>query len=375
MAGIYIHIPFCKHKCAYCDFFSITNFKQKEEFIKAILVELEMQKQFLDNEVINTIYFGGGTPSVLKVKELESFLNFIYSNYRIDSNIEITLEANPDDLQKNYLSELKAIGINRLSIGVQSFNDSDLQLMKRRHSSKQAIDVIHNAHAQEFNNISIDLIYGLPNMLLSNWEKNLDILFKLPVQHISAYHLTIEPKTIFKKLYDDKKISLPTEEESIKQFQLLIEKANEHHFIHYEISNFTKEGFISRHNSNYWKQIKYLGVGPSAHSYNLTSRQWNISNMNEYIHALSERIIPCETETLSPADRYNDYILVSLRTMWGINLKTIENEFGKLYFDFVLKEITPLIENNQLIKINDILVLSEDGKFLSDQIIRSLFYI
>jgi len=270
---------------------------------------------------------------------------------------------------------IKNIGINRLSIGVQSFNDTDLQLMKRRHNSEQATKVILTAQEVGFDNISVDLIYGLPNMLLADLEKNIDILLNLNIQHISAYHLTIEPKTVFKKLFDSQKINLPTDEESVNQFQLIIEKSKNSKFIHYEISNFAKEGFISKHNSNYWKQIKYLGIGPSAHSYNLTSRQWNISNLNEYILEISKGNIPFEIENLTTTDRYNDYIVTSLRTMWGINLKTIEKEYGKLYFEFILKEIKPFIKSNLLIENNDTYTLSNEGKFLSDQIVRALIYI
>lgn len=375
MAGLYIHIPFCKKKCAYCDFFSVANLNYTDEFLKAIVSELVLQKSYLENESINTIYFGGGTPSVLKPNELHSILNTIYSVFKIDLKTEITLEANPDDLSKSYLNELQNIGINRLSIGVQSFNDSDLQLMKRRHTSEQARQVIHNAREAGFTNISVDLIYDLPNMLLSDWEKNIDILLNMDIQHISAYHLTIEPNTLFKKLYDNNKISLPTDDESIEQFKLLIEKTKQYQFIHYEISNFAKEGYLSLHNSNYWKKVKYLGVGPSAHSYNLTSRQWNISSLKKYLSEISKGNIPFEIEKLSTTDKYNDYIVTSLRTMWGINLKTIEKEFGKLYFDFILREKNSFVKNNLLVKNNDTLILSEKGKFLSDQIIRALLYI
>ncbi|OFX19934.1 MAG: hypothetical protein A2041_01845 [Bacteroidetes bacterium GWA2_31_9b] len=375
MAGIYIHIPFCKNKCAYCDFFSISNFKQKDDFLKALLIELELQKKYLQNENIDTIYFGGGTPTVLNRNELQNILKTIYTIFSISVNPEITIEANPDDLNENSLKELKNIGINRLSIGVQSFNDTDLKLMKRRHNSEQAKKVILTAQEVGFDNLSVDLIYGLPNMLLADLERNIDILLNLNIQHISAYHLTIEPKTVFKKLYDSNKINLPTEEESVNQFKLIVEKTKNSKFIHYEISNFAKEGFISRHNSNYWKQIKYLGVGPSAHSYNLTSRQWNISNLNEYIFEISKGNIPFEKESLTTTDRYNDYIVTSLRTMWGINLSTIEKEYGKLYFEFILKEIKPFIKSNLLIENNDTFTLSNEGKFLSDQIVRALIYI
>ncbi|HAN18977.1 MAG: hypothetical protein A2X13_11720 [Bacteroidetes bacterium GWC2_33_15] len=375
MAGLYIHIPFCKKKCAYCDFFSVANLNYTDEFLKAIVSELVLQKSYLENESINTIYFGGGTPSVLKPNELHSILNTIYSVFKIDLKTEITLEANPDDLSKSYLNELQNIGINRLSIGVQSFNDSDLQLMKRRHTSEQARQVIHNAREAGFKNISVDLIYGLPNMLLSDWEKNIDILLNMDIQHISAYHLTIEPNTVFKKLYDNNKIPLPTDDESIEQFKLLIEKTKQYQFIHYEISNFAKDGYLSLHNSNYWKKVKYLGAGPSAHSYNLTSRQWNISSLKKYLSEISKGNIPFEIEKLSTTDKYNDYIVTSLRTMWGINLKTIEKEFGKLYFDFILREKNLFVKNNLLVKNNDTLILSEEGKFLSDQIIRALLYI
>jgi len=375
MAGLYIHIPFCKSKCAYCDFFSVATFQRKEEFVKSLGNEIELQTNYLEGEILKTIYFGGGTPSVLSIKEIEEILSQIKKHHIIDIDTEITFEANPDDLSYDYLLQLKQTGINRLSIGVQSFIDRDLQLMKRRHNAKKAKDVIYDAQKAGFKNISVDLIYGLPAMTIRDWSSNLDQLLELNIQHISAYHLTIEPNTFFSKWYKQNLIKLPTDIESVKQFELLIKKTKKKGFIHYEISNFAIDGYFSKHNTNYWRNEKYLGIGPSAHSYNLSSRQWNISNIPKYLDAINKRKVPYEGEILTQNDRYNDYIITSLRTMWGIRLNKVENDFGKLYFNFLKREIDPLVNNKLLKKVNDSFVLTKKGKFLSDRIITTLLYV
>jgi len=375
MAGLYIHIPFCKSKCAYCDFFSVATLQRKGEFLKAIETEMELQKNYLEKENLKTIYFGGGTPSILSIKEIEQILSQIKKYQTIEKDAEITLEANPDDLSVEYLLQLRKSGINRLSIGIQSFIDRDLKLMQRRHDSKKAFDVINEAQACGFDNISTDLIYGLNGLTLKEWKYNLDTLLSLPIKHLSAYHLTIEPNTLFNKWYKQNIIKLPTEIESVNQFEMLIKKTKKKNFIQYEISNFALDGFFSKHNSNYWRNEKYLGIGPSAHSYNLTSRQWNISSLPNYLDAISQGKVPYEKENLTLNDRYNDYIITTLRTMWGININKVENDFGKLYFDFLTKEIDVFVKNKLLKKVNDFFVLSEKGKFLSDRIISTLLYV
>jgi len=375
MAGIYIHIPFCKSKCAYCDFFSVATLSRKEEFLQALANEIELQRNYLEEESLNTIYFGGGTPSVLSIQELEFILSQIKKYHTLDSDAEITLEANPDDLNYAYLKNLRSIGINRLSIGVQSFIDKHLVLMKRRHNANKAIVVIGEAQKAGFHNISTDLIYGLPEMTIKEWKYNLDQLLDLNIQHISAYHLSIEPNTLFNKWVRLGKINLPTDDESTKQFELLIEKTKSKKYIHYEISNFALDGFFSKHNSSYWKNEKYLGMGPSAHSYNLTSRQWNISSLPKYITIITQGEIPCEIENLTKNDMYNDYILTSLRTMWGVDINKVENDFGKLYFDFLMKSSAPFLESNHLKKLDTKICLTEKGIFISDHIFRALLQV
>jgi len=375
MAGLYIHIPFCKSKCAYCDFFSVATLQRKGEFLKAIETEMELQKNYLEKENLKTIYFGGGTPSILSIKEIEQILSQIKKYQTIEKDAEITLEANPDDLSVEYLLQLRKSGINRLSIGIQSFIDRDLKLMQRRHDSKKAFDVINEAQACGFDNISTDLIYGLNGLTLKEWKYNLDTLLSLPIKHLSAYHLTIEPNTLFNKWYKQNIIKLPTEIESVNQFEKKKKKTKKKNFIQYEISNFALDGFFSKHNSNYWRNEKYLGIGPSAHSYNLTSRQWNISSLPNYLDAISQGKVPYEKENLTLNDRYNDYIITTLRTMWGININKVENDFGKLYFDFLTKETDVFVKNKLLKKVNDSFVLSEKGKFLSDRIISTLLYV
>jgi len=374
LAGIYLHIPFCKRKCAYCDFFSLANAKHQDDFVQAILQEVSLQQHYLDNERVQTIYFGGGTPSLLSIGQLEEILNALHKNFRIDKNIDLTLEGNPENLTQTFLRDLKSLGFNRLSIGIQSFNDDDLMLMRRTHNAKTAVKSIYNAKNQGFKNISVDLIYGLPNFTREKWEKNLEQTFLLDVQHISAYHLTIEPKTLFKKWYDENKIHLPNEEKSLEQYQLLVEKTAANGFLHYEISNFAKDGFLSLHNTNYWMGVKYLGLGPSAHSYNLTSRQWNISNLHVYLAEISKGNIPFERENLSLQEKYNDFIITSFRTMWGLNLEKFVLNFGSSYKKYFLKKIEKYLDQEFCIQNHDQIKLSEQGMFISDHIMTDLFF-
>jgi len=374
LAGIYLHIPFCKRKCAYCDFFSLANAKHQDDFVQAILQEISLQQHYLDNERVQTIYFGGGTPSLLSVGQLDEILNALHKNFSIDKNIELTLEGNPENLTQPFLRDLKSLGFNRLSIGIQSFNDDDLMLMRRTHHAQTAVNSVYNAKNQGFNNISVDLIYGLPNLTQQKWEKNLEQTFLLDVHHISAYHLTIEPKTLFKKWYDENKIYLPKEEESLEQYQLLVEKTAANGFLHYEISNFAKDGFLSLHNTNYWMGVKYLGLGPSAHSYNLTSRQWNISNLHVYLSEISKGNIPCERENLSLQEKYNDFIITSFRTMWGLSLEKLVLNFGPSYKKYFLKTVKKYLDDDFCIQKHGQIKLSEKGMFISDHIMEDLFF-
>lgn len=374
MAGIYLHIPFCAHKCAYCDFFSLANTKHKDHFVQAILREIYLQKHYLGSESVQTIYFGGGTPSLFSIEQLHKILNALYRNFRIEKNMELTLEANPENLSKTFLKALKSLGFNRLSVGIQSFDNDDLALMRRTHQSKTAVQSVYDAQNQGFENISVDLMYGLPNLTLKKWEKNLKQLFQLEVQHISAYHLTIEPKTLFKKWYDQNKIQLPDEQKSLEQYQLLVEKTATNGYLHYEISNFAKDGFISLHNTNYWMDVKYLGLGPSAHSYNLTSRQWNISNLHVYLDEISKGKVPYEKEILTPKEKYNDFIITSFRTMWGLNLEKLVLNFGTSYKNYFLKKVKKYLDENFCIQNNDQIKLSEKGMFISDHIMADLLF-
>ncbi len=371
MAGIYLHIPFCKGKCAYCDFYSVGNIKLKEIFIEAICKEIELQKDYLKGESIQTIYFGGGTPSLLSPEELEEIIEQILKYFDVEKSNEITLEANPDDLSREYLKAIKEIGINRLSVGIQSFNNDDLRRMKRKHSADQAIRSVRYAQEQGFKSISIDLLYGLPDLNLQQWEKNIEQALNLDIQHISAYYLTIEPKTLFYRYYQKNNLNLPSEDESLNQFGKLIEKTEQKGFLHYEISNFAKDGFLSLHNTNYWRGIKYLGLGPSAHSYNLTSRQWNIQNLRGYLDEIFKGKIPCEEENLSKNEKFNDYLITSLRTMWGLNTEKIEHEFGIDFKKDIEKKSRRFLKENFLIKSGNNFKLTKKGIFISDHIILS----
>jgi len=372
MSGIYIHVPFCKQRCYYCDFFTSTQIKQKPELVLALIQEIKLRKDWLAGENVKTIYFGGGTPSLLSADEINRILTVIFQNFEVIQNPEITLEANPDDLSLEYITELKNTRINRLSIGIQSFNDSDLVLMNRRHTAQQAIDSVKNAQNCGFNNISTDLIYGLPGSNTNTWKSNLEQMAQLKIQHLSAYHLTYEKGTVFEDRRKKQKLFPVSEEESISQFNQLIDWAARHSFEHYEISNFATEGFYSKHNTNYWKQKKYLGIGPAAHSYNINTRAWNPSNINEYINAIKNLKPEFETETLTLIDKHNEFLITSLRTQWGINLIAFENQFGKEWKKLLLQNAKSFIENQKLSITNDCLVLTKNGIFVSDAILTEL---
>jgi oxygen-independent coproporphyrinogen-3 oxidase len=375
MAGIYIHIPFCRKRCHYCDFYKTTDFGQKFRLFKGLVKELESRAAELNTEEINTIYLGGGTPSVLQVEELEELLNVIRKNYEVAEDAEITLEANPDDISQNKLSALRKAGYNRISIGIQSFAESDLKLMNRRHGSDQAIQSVELAKKSGFSNISIDLIYGLPNQNLEEWERNVKIAADLDVQHISAYHLTYHEGTVFYDQLKNGHLKELPDELSIQQFEVLIKRLKESGFEHYEISNFCKPGFYSQHNSSYWKSKKYLGIGPSAHSFDVNSRRWNVSSITQYLKGVENDEPYSESEILTEQDRYNDYIITGLRTIWGISEKFIQTGYSENYHAHFQETVKKYLLSGHVILKDESITLSQDGLFISDQIMADFMVV
>lgn len=375
MAGIYIHIPFCSNKCYYCDFYSIASKKNKSLFIDTLLTEIDQRSNYLNNDLIETIYFGGGTPSILNIDELKKIINKLNSVSDLSQVKEFTFESNPEDITPKYINDLKSINVNRLSIGIQSFFDDDLKLMNRVHSSTQAKQAINNAIENGITNISIDLIYGLPNSNILKWKENIKTALKFDVNHISAYHLTYEPRTVFYKYLEQKKISKISEELSIEQYNLLTTTLAENNFKHYEISNFAKNNKFSLHNLNYWDNIKYVGFGPSAHSFDLKSRQWNISNLNQYIKLISENKIYFEKEILTKKDKFNDFIITHLRTKNGINKTELKSNFSKKYIDYFFDKLKLYGTSDNLINKPEKVYLSEKGFLISDKIFEDFIYI
>ncbi len=374
MSGIYIHIPFCKQACNYCDFHFSTSMKKKDEMVLALAKEIVMRKSEFENEVVETIYFGGGTPSRLQIADLRLQLDSIYKNYTVAQNPEITLEANPDDLSEEYLMELLEIGINRLSIGIQSFFEDDLKMMNRAHNATEAKKCLESA-TKYFDNISLDLIYGIPGMSNESWKKNIDTALSFGIPHISSYALTVEPKTALNKLIQTGKIAEPKDEVASEHFMILVETLEANGFVHYELSNFGKPDYFSKNNSAYWLGKKYIGIGPSAHSYDGVSRSWNVANNALYLKSIEENLLPMETEVLSVSDRYNEYIMTGLRTIWGVSLERIQNEFGQSYFDYLLKQAQKFLDDDLLSIENAILKPTPKGKFLTDGIASDLFYL
>lgn len=372
MAGIYVHIPFCKVKCHYCDFHFSIQLKNLDKLVDAICLEIDLRKDYLNDECINTIYFGGGTPSILESTLIAKILNKIHQQFTVSHTCEVTLECNPDDLSLQKLQELKALGVNRLSIGIQSFDDKTLQFMNRAHSSKEAIASVEMAQNIGIDNLTIDLIYGVPGSSLKTWENELLQMEKLNVPHLSAYCLTIEENTVFGNMRKKGKLTPHSDEDSITQFQFLMDFMESHNYEQYEISNFSKEGFISQHNSAYWRGETYLGIGPSAHSYNRTERGWNIANNPLYIKNLNENKPIYELETLSKENKYNDYILTRLRTKWGIDLSDL-----KLIFPERVAEteaiLVDMIKINQVNRQGDLFILTAEGKYLADALSADLF--
>lgn len=369
MAGIYIHIPFCKKLCFYCDFYHVITPADSSVFIDTLLKEATLRKDYPGAESVTTIYLGGGTPSVFSIKDLGTILNHINNEFIVEKNCEITIELNPDDVTPIYLKGLRNLGINRISLGIQSWRDADLKMLNRRHDSASAVTALKDTFNAGFENVTIDLIYGIPGMSSQEWASNLDFSFSFDIKHLSAYHLTIEKGTVFGKMQEKGLITEIDEEESTSLFNILVEKGEAAGFIHYEISNFGKPGYFSIHNSNYWKQVIYLGIGPSAHSFNGYSRQWNISDLKGYIRAVNSGKPYFESEELDNKTRFNEYVMTSLRTMWGIDLEYVERTFEKEGYDYIVN-LSGKFREYGLIKLDKKnLVLTNQGKMISDNII------
>ena len=374
MAGIYIHVPFCKQACNYCNFHFSTNLALQNDFTDALLKEIELRRTYLANEPIETIYLGGGTPSLLPLPAIRDILNSIYRNFPISADPEISLEANPDDMTLSYLKAWKEFGINRLSIGVQSFYKDDLVWMNRAHDAQQAVEAVENAITAGFENFSLDLIYGLPQLTDEKWNENLGKAISLNPSHISCYALTVEPKTALYKMIQMKKSAGVQPEKQARQFLAGIQLLEAAGFEHYEISSFSKPGRRSRHNSSYWQSKKYLGLGPAAHSFDGTSRQWNISNNTIYIKSLMEGRLNMESENLLPRDLLNEYIMTSLRTMEGLDLQKVSNQFGYEKSLSLENSARKYIESRKIERKKEKLVLTNSGKLFADGIASSLFF-
>lgn len=375
MAGIYIHIPFCKQKCHYCNFYSTVSLKYRDQFVDALYREVSSRKNYLETEEVNTIYFGGGTPSMLETQEICQIIDNLKESFNVSNNVEITLEANPDDLSVDQIKSIKNnTPINRLSIGIQSFFDDDLIYLNRVHNSKQSKQCIENSIAAGFDNITIDLIYGIPTLTQEKWKENLKIFFDYNIPHLSSYSLTVERKTALDVLIKKKKIENINESQSIEHFKTLVYETEKRGFIHYEISNFAREGYYSKHNSIYWLGGHYLGLGPSAHSYDGKSRQWNVMNIKKYCEETNVANIIDETEDLNKDQMYNEYILTSLRTSWGCDIEHISNVFGPLYTNHFTASIDQFINEKKVIRIKNSYKLTNEGKLFADGIASSLFY-
>jgi oxygen-independent coproporphyrinogen III oxidase len=375
MAGIYLHIPFCSQKCTYCDFYSIVAPSKMSEFINALVKEIDSRVTYLNGEQVKTVYFGGGTPSLLREQDWTIVFDSILKNFTLTENAEITLEANPDDLNTEYLSLLKHQGFNRLSIGIQSFDNGHLKKVNRRHTGEQAIQAVRDAQKVGFENISIDLIYGLPNQDFENWKRQLDTAFTLGVQHMSIYGLTFEEKTALWK-QKEKGIVIPQPDETMNEMYLYTRQLMQKNgFEPYEISNFAQNGYRSKHNSSYWNNESYLGLGPSAHSFDGDSRQWNISSLKFYCDSLINNTQYFEKEELSNNEKLNDYVMVRLRTAEGIDLNFVENEFGLSYKNDLEKYIIPYISSGNAVKEENFIKLTENGILISNHILVELMKI
>jgi oxygen-independent coproporphyrinogen-3 oxidase len=373
MAGIYLHIPFCKKACHYCNFHFSTSLTLKNDFTGALLKEMGLQKNYLQGQQVETVYLGGGTPSLLEKQELDSIMNRLRQEFTVHPGAEYTLEANPDDITSEKLAAWKQAGINRLSIGIQSFFEEDLQWMNRAHNARQAEESILLAQAAGFHNLSIDLIYGSPGLTDDRWQKNVQKALALHVPHLSCYALTIEPGTALQKMIAAHKKEAVEEDKQARHFILLMQWLQEAGYEHYEISNFAKPGFRSRHNTSYWQGKQYLGLGPSAHSFNGTARQWNIANNALYVQSLAKNMVTFEEEKLDAVQQLNEYIMISLRTTEGIDLGRLERQFGQKAHSAVMTSLQPYLLRNQCIVSEEHIILTQEGKLFADGIAAALF--
>lgn len=374
MAGIYIHIPFCKKACHYCDFHFSTSLKHKNELLHAIQIELQLRAHELKGVQIETVYFGGGTPSLLTVKELENLWGVIVANFKLSKTLEVTLEANPDDLSDEKIKAIAQTAVNRLSIGVQSFFDEDLVMMNRAHSAKESEKCLSLA-TQYFENITIDLMYGIPGMSNERWKANLDKAFALGIPHISSYALTVEEKTALASFIKNKKYPPVDDGLALKHFNTLVSETAKQGFVQYEISNFGKENYFSKHNTSYWKGKSYIGVGPSAHSFSGTHRAWNVANNAKYLKSIQAGKLPLEIEELSLSDQYNEYVMTGLRTIYGVSMERIKTAFGEEFKDYIEIEMQRFLKDRTLEISNGVLKTTQKGKFLADGIAAELFYL
>ncbi len=374
MSGIYIHIPFCKQACHYCDFHFSTQLQKRGVMINALQQELQLRKNEFERIQVKTIYFGGGTPSVLKTKEVTELVKTVYKHYDVANNAEITLEANPDDLQSQKLVDLNESPINRLSIGVQSFFDDDLKLMNRAHNAEEAMQSILQAK-HYFDNISIDLIYGIPGMSLNKWQQNVEKALSLAVPHISSYALTVEPNTALAHFIANGRFAETDDQVTQQHFEYLVETLEAAGYIGYEISNFGKTGYFSQNNTAYWQGKKYLGIGPSAHSYDGQRRGWNVRNNTKYIDAITNKKLPIEIELLSTKDQYNEYVMTGLRTIWGVSMDVVMEKYGSIYLKYLKRQSEKFRNEGLLYLDNNRLLVTKKGKFLCDGIAADLFMI
>ena len=372
MAGIYIHVPFCRQACRYCDFYFTVSLKYRDAYVDALLRELENRADEVSGSLISTVYLGGGTPSVLSHQHLEKIMTRVKELYEIDTAAEVTIEANPDDLDDARLRILKTNGINRLSIGVQSFHSTHLERMRRSHLAEEAVDAIQRSAAHGFDNINMDLIYGLPGLKNTEWHQDLETTMDLPVQHISAYHLTYEPGTVFSHWKKKGKIRELPEENSIEQYNMLREVTSTHGFEHYEISNFALPGFRSKHNSSYWSGTMYVGFGPSAHSFNGKERRWNFASLKAYIENSAAGLSGFEKELLTSRDRYHDYLITALRTKEGADLGMIRDQFGKLVADRLTVKAVPFTASGEIVMEANELRMTPQGWLRSDLVLQAL---
>lgn len=374
MAGIYLHIPFCKTRCVYCDFYKGTDESKIDAFVQALCAEARLRKHEL-KEPVNTIYFGGGTPSRLSLQHFNDIFATLFADYVISEDVEITIEANPDDLLPDYIGQLAELPFNRISIGIQSFNNEELKFLSRRHNAQQAIDAVKGCQDAGFQNISIDLMYGLPKQTMEIWEESLRQACTLDIQHISAYHLIYEEKTRLYSLLKKGSVQPVSDELSTQLFSKLIDTLAENDFEHYEISNFAKNKLYSKHNTSYWQNKKYVGLGPSAHSFDGENRRWNIASTNKYMEAMQSGKLLQPAEHLTVSQKYNEFILTGLRTKWGVNLSLLQNTFGNKFHDYCLQNAQKYLKTNLLALKNNTLTLTRDGIFISDGVMSELMWI